>query len=242
MAQEISYTDSSNFPIARSGFADRQGGLKVGVRKLGKLTHGPSPHPVNGQRWAPDGSCDLGYRVEGTLAASQRPIHVVPSIIESGTGLIMIQRISYALIVALLLTGCSGMPENNVDPASVTELDRCPSSPNCVSSADTGDSHYIAPITIDGDPDAAWQALKDILTADRSIKITASGEHYIRAEATTRILRFTDDLEFLLKGEERRIDMRSASRVGYSDLGKNRKRMEGIRSEMIDAGVAVASQ
>ena len=134
------------------------------------------------------------------------------------------------------------MPENDVDPASVTELDACPSSPNCVSSADSGDSHYIAPIAIDGDPDAAWQALKDILTADSSIEITASAEHYIRTEATTRILRFTDDVEFLLKGEERRIDMRSASRIGYSDLGKNRRRLERIRSAMIDAGVAVAPQ
>ena len=154
----------------------------------------------------------------------------------------MIQRTTHALILALLLTGCSGMPENNVDPASVTELDRCPSSPNCVSSADSGDSHYIAPIVIDGDPDAAWQALKDILKADPSIEITASAAHYIRAEATTRILRFTDDVEFLFKSEERQIDMRSASRIGYSDLGKNRRRLEGIRSEMIDAGVAVAPQ
>ena len=154
----------------------------------------------------------------------------------------MIQRTVHALILALLLTGCSGMPQNNVDPASVTELDRCPSSPNCVSSADSGDSHYIAPIAIDGNPGAASQALQDILTADRSIEITASAEHYIRAEATTRILRFTDDVEFLLKRDERLIDMRSASRVGYSDLGKNRKRLEGIRSEMIEAGVAVAPQ
>ena len=154
----------------------------------------------------------------------------------------MIQRTIHALILALLLTGCSGMPENDIDPASVTELGQCPSSPNCVSSADSGDSHYIAPITINGDPGEAWQALTDILTADRNIEITASAEHYLRAEATTRILRFTDDVEFLLKGEERRIDMRSASRVGYSDLGKNRRRLEGIRSEMIDAGVAVAPQ
>lgn len=134
------------------------------------------------------------------------------------------------------------MPENNVDPATVTELARCPSSPNCVSSADTGDSHYIAPISIQGDPDAAWQTLQDILAADASFEITASEQHYIRAEATTRILRFTDDVEFLLERDAGKIDMRSASRIGYSDLGKNRKRMEEIRQRMIDAGVAGASE
>ncbi len=154
----------------------------------------------------------------------------------------MTKRTTHALIVALLLTGCTGMPENNVDPTTVTELAPCPSSPNCVSSADTGDSHYIAPITIQDDPDAAWKTLQDILAADGSFEITASEEDYIRAEATTRILRFTDDVEFLLKRDAGRIDMRSASRIGYSDLGKNRKRLEGIRSEMIDAGVAVAPE
>lgn len=134
------------------------------------------------------------------------------------------------------------MPENNVDPATVTELARCPSSPNCVSSADAGDSHYISPITIQGDPDAAWQTLHDILAADDSIEISASEAHYIRAEATTRILRFTDDVEFLLKRKDGQIDIRSASRIGHSDLGKNRKRMEEIRQRMIDAGVAAASE
>ena len=134
------------------------------------------------------------------------------------------------------------MPENNADPATVTELARCPSSPNCVSSADANDSHYIAAIEIQGDPDTAWQTLQDMLGADGSIEIIASGAHYIRAEATTRILRFTDDVEFLLKRDAGQIEMRSASRIGYSDLGKNRKRMEEIRQGMIDAGVAVESE
>jgi len=150
----------------------------------------------------------------------------------------MIQRIAQALLTALLLTGCTGMTEKNIDPARITELASCPSSPNCVSSADVGDPHYIEPVAIDGDPDDAWQTLRDILVADGSITITASGDHYIRAEATTRLLRFTDDLEFLLKREAGLIDMRSASRLGYWDLGKNRKRLESIRSKMQDAGVA----
>lgn len=150
----------------------------------------------------------------------------------------MIQRTIQALLIALLLTGCSGMPETNEDPATIAKLGKCPSSPNCVCSTDSSESHSIAPITVEGDPDRAWQTLQDILSTDRSIKITASGEHYIRAEATTRILRFTDDVEFLLDRDAGRIDMRSASRVGYSDLGKNRKRLEQLRSRMIEAGVA----
>lgn len=131
------------------------------------------------------------------------------------------------------------MPDNTRDPSTVTELAACPSSPNCVCSCQSDDSHYIAPIEIDGDPDGAWQALQNILAEDGSIEVTAATDRYIRAVATTTILRFKDDVEFLLDREAGRIDMRSASRVGYSDLGKNRKRMEGIRTEMQAAGAAM---
>ncbi len=151
----------------------------------------------------------------------------------------MNQRTLPALMLALLLTGCTGMPEYTTEPEDVTELAACPASPNCVSSADDpDDSHYIAPIAIEGDADAAWQVLQQILAEDGSFEITATADHYIRAVATTAILRFKDDVEFLLKREAGRIDMRSASRVGYSDLGKNRKRMEEIRRRMIEAGRA----
>jgi uncharacterized protein (DUF1499 family) len=44
-------------------------------------------------------------------------------------------------------------------------------------------------------------------------------------------LRFVDDVEFLLVPAERVIHVRSASRVGYSDLGTNRKRVEALRAK-----------
>lgn len=153
----------------------------------------------------------------------------------------MTRRTTTALILALLLAGCTGMPESNIDPATISELASCPSSPNCVCSCDAGDSHYIEPIRIAGDADRAWQTLQEILADDRSIEVIAAGDHYIKAEATTRILRFTDDVEFLLKADAGEIEMRSASRIGYSDLGKNRKRMESVRERMIETGVATGS-
>jgi uncharacterized protein (DUF1499 family) len=131
------------------------------------------------------------------------------------------------------------MPEQELDPATVTELGKCPSSPNCVSSEDPGGSHYIAPIAIVGDADAAWRTLMEIIEADSSFEILASSERYIRAVATTPILRFKDDVGFLLDRDAGEIRMRSASRIGYSDLGKNRRRMEQIRQKMVEAGAAV---
>jgi len=133
------------------------------------------------------------------------------------------------------------MPGNTKDPSTVTELEACPSSPNCVCSCQPDDSHFIAPIQIDGDPDGAWETLQNVLAEDRSIEVTATTDRYIRAVATTTILRFKDDVEFLLDRGAGRIEMRSASRVGYSDLGKNRKRMETVRGRMVDAGAAAES-
>ena len=130
------------------------------------------------------------------------------------------------------------MPRNSVDPENVSELPRCPSTPNCVSTTDSGDSHYIAPIRLQGDADTAWNTLVQILTEDRGFEIVASNDRYIRAVATTRILRFKDDVEFLLNRDAGEIEMRSASRIGYSDLGKNRSRLEGIRSKMREADAA----
>lgn len=52
-------------------------------------------------------------------------------------------------------------------------------------------------------------------------------DSYLRVELRTIL--FADDGEFLLDRERKVIKVRSASRRGYSDLGKNRRRMEEIR-------------
>jgi uncharacterized protein (DUF1499 family) len=54
-------------------------------------------------------------------------------------------------------------------------------------------------------------------------------DRYIHAEFTSALFRFVDDVEFQIDAESGLIHFRSASRVGRSDLGVNRKRMESIR-------------
>ena len=55
-------------------------------------------------------------------------------------------------------------------------------------------------------------------------------ERYIHTEFTSAFFRFVDDVEFLLDDGTRTIHVRSASRVGYSDFGVNRRRVEELRS------------
>jgi uncharacterized protein (DUF1499 family) len=63
----------------------------------------------------------------------------------------------------------------------------------------------------------------------RDAEVITETENYIHATFTSRIFRFVDDVEFYFMRDAPVIHVRSASRVGYSDLGVNRKRVEKIR-------------
>ena len=140
------------------------------------------------------------------------------------------------LVAVMALAGCASVAER---PAAGAGLAPCPSSPNCVCSTDSGRSG-IAPFAIEGDADAAWTALRDVLEATPRTRIVSADGDYLHATSTTAIMRFTDDLEFLLDRERGVIDVRSASRVGYSDLGANRKRVEALRGALIERGAVAA--
>jgi len=105
--------------------------------------------------------------------------------------------------------------------------------PNNVSSqADTNDrAHYVAPLKFAGDAAAAFQRLVKLVQAQpRASMITQDGQ-YLHAELRTPLMGFVDDVEFLLAPEQRVIHVRSAARLGYSDLGVNRKRVESLRAQ-----------
>jgi uncharacterized protein (DUF1499 family) len=108
----------------------------------------------------------------------------------------------------------------------------CPSSPNCVSSLSKDPHHVIDPLYCTSFPDEAFGCLKQIVKDDKRSKIIAEEGDYVHAEFRT-LLGFVDDVEFSLDRENRVIHMRSASRVGYWDLGMNRRRLEEIRSEFL---------
>jgi uncharacterized protein (DUF1499 family) len=78
-------------------------------------------------------------------------------------------------------------------------------------------------------PDEAFHCLKEIIRQTPRGTIVTDGQGYIRAEFGTAP-GFVDDVEFELDAGNRNILMRSASRVGYWDLGVNRKRLETLRA------------
>jgi uncharacterized protein (DUF1499 family) len=108
-------------------------------------------------------------------------------------------------------------------------LEPCPDTPNCVSSQAHGRAS-VAPLAFTDDPDAAFARLRSVLQQLPRVRVTAAAAGYLRAEAASRIFGFVDDLEFQLDANQRVVHLRSAARLGYSDFGVNRKRIETIRT------------
>lgn len=105
----------------------------------------------------------------------------------------------------------------------------CPSTPNCVSSdAQAADGHYISPIADPGG--SKWAGLVEIVRGMPGATLIAQRDDYAHFTFTTGLWRFVDDVEFHHRPEDAEIAIRSASRVGRSDLGTNRKRLEAIRA------------
>jgi uncharacterized protein (DUF1499 family) len=109
-------------------------------------------------------------------------------------------------------------------------LPPCPATPNCVSTQATDRTHAIASIPYRGSAEAALARLEAIVSAMPRATIVERGPRSMRAEFRTRVFRFVDDVMFELDEAKKTIEFRSASRVGRSDLGVNRKRMESIRA------------
>lgn len=108
----------------------------------------------------------------------------------------------------------------------------CSDSPNCVCSQSADKNHYIEPLTYDGTPLEAKQKLVAIIRSIERAKIATDIDGYVHAEFSSALFRFVDDVEFYFPAEQRVIQVRSASRVGYYDFGVNRRRLESIRSEL----------
>jgi uncharacterized protein (DUF1499 family) len=113
----------------------------------------------------------------------------------------------------------------------------CKPSPNCVSSqAGRGDElHYIAPLAAGTEPDWTFAELLRIVRTTERASVVTEGRDYLHAEYRSRVLGFVDDVEFWLDPRAALIHVRSASRVGHSDFGVNRNRIEGIRARLAAA-------
>jgi uncharacterized protein (DUF1499 family) len=133
-----------------------------------------------------------------------------------------------------LLVACGGGPApapSAADVRAAGALAPCPDSPNCVSSlADPSDAvHHTAPLPLRGDPATALDRLASLIEADERTEIVERDHRYLRATCTSRVFRFVDDVELLVDADAGVVHVRSASRLGYGDMGVNAARVEALR-------------
>ena len=124
----------------------------------------------------------------------------------------------------------AGTKPNNLGMAT-GQLLACPNTPNCVNSQSLDAEHTITPLTYNSSPEAAFKALKTVVKSFKQSKVEQETDNYLYAEYTIPVVGFVDDVEFLLDKDTKVIHVRSASRLGESDLGVNRKRIETIRTK-----------
>jgi uncharacterized protein (DUF1499 family) len=116
----------------------------------------------------------------------------------------------------------------------------CPRSPNCVCSDGPNGSQRVEPFRLRVPADDAWSVVVACVRALPRTRIEQEGRDYLHATCRSFLLRFADDLELHLRPAEGILAVRSASRVGYSDLGVNRRRVERLRAALVERGVVAA--
>lgn len=107
------------------------------------------------------------------------------------------------------------------------KLAACPGTPNCVSSQSEADKEKIAPLSM-----VSIAEIKKVVSGMERTTIIEESDNYLYAEFQSKLMGFVDDVEFYLDSAANVVHVRSASRLGQSDAGVNRKRVEEIRSKL----------
>ena len=132
------------------------------------------------------------------------------------------------IMAAVSVISCSGKISSNLGVKD-GKLALCPSKPNCVSSQTDNPAHKIEHISYKSGRAEVYSILVDIIKNIKRTKIVSKKDNYLHVEFTSGIFRFVDDVEFYFEDNKNIIHVRSASRLGYSDMGVNRKRIMHIR-------------
>ena len=119
----------------------------------------------------------------------------------------------------------------------------CPDSPNCLCTDAEDPAHRVDAFALAIAPGEAWIAIRSAVQAMPRTRIVKRTSDYLHAECRSRWLGFVDDLELHLRTAHGDVvAVRSASRIGYSDFGVNRARVEALHGELVQRGVVSADR
>jgi uncharacterized protein (DUF1499 family) len=130
------------------------------------------------------------------------------------------------IIVCLMFIKNNTMPRNlGVNNGKLAKM---PSSPNAVSSQAKNEEKQVAPLSYIEDKSKSKLKIESIIGEYQSAEIITNTENYIHVVFSTSKMRFKDDVEFYFDDENKVVHYRSASRIGYSDMGMNRARYDEV--------------
>ena len=137
-------------------------------------------------------------------------------------------------LLTIILAGCTSAPEQ---PGADAVLPPCGMLPNCVNSASGTGGSAIAPLQATTEQ---WQALKRWLAAQDNWTITEDSPDFLQAVVKTPLMQFRDDVQLVFNRQADDIQVRSSSRLGISDMGANRRRIESLRAHLASEAAAAA--
>jgi uncharacterized protein (DUF1499 family) len=129
--------------------------------------------------------------------------------------------------VAFLMTVVSLLSAN---ADTTTALPECLNNSHCVSSSAIDSAYHIDPFPIYKEGKISLTILAQLIQSLSRTKIIECNEVYLHATFESRIFRLIDDVEFLVNEEQKILEVRSASRLGFLDFGVNRKHLENLRA------------
>jgi len=146
--------------------------------------------------------------------------------------MVWLLNIVQVLLLVGLIAYIAMALQSQKDPEDIIGLQHgklrpCPDSPNCVCSeqhSQSSEQHALTPINAGY---GAWKKLAKIIIRQGG-EIQQDDGSYLHATFTSSVFRYVDDVELRLDEDLGLIHIRSASRVGRSDFGVNRKRVERI--------------
>jgi len=117
-------------------------------------------------------------------------------------------------------------------------LKPCPPTPNCVTTESNDTVRAVSVIPFADSPDMAQARARKALLSESRTQIVVERPGYLHAESRSLIFRFVDDVQIVVDSNSNVFRMRSASRVGHSDFGVNRKRLQRISARLRSVSIA----
>jgi len=148
------------------------------------------------------------------------------------------KMIFYLIGILVLIIVVQMFVKNSIVPSNIGvikgELAPLPKTPNCVSSFAIDMDKYVEPLPFVGDFEESKEKLLRVMKEYGTMSVVTEEGNYMHIVFTTGKMKFNDDVELLFDLTLNKIYYRSASRVGYGDMGLNKERYASIKKEYLD--------